>query len=74
LGFYILLYRTYVWSKIKLTLQYGGEWWYRYVAAIGGVGNILLMMTANLVGFVMGLEGIQHLIKELTGTWAGEFL
>jgi D-alanyl-lipoteichoic acid acyltransferase DltB (MBOAT superfamily) len=32
---------------------------------MGGVANILLLMGANLVGFVLGLDGMQHLIHEL---------
>jgi len=41
--------------------------------ALGGVANILMLMTANLVGFVIGLEGIQYLIGELTGSTSGMF-
>jgi len=31
--------------------------WYRHAAALGAVGNVLMMMGANLVGFVIGTEG-----------------
>ncbi|ORX39272.1 MBOAT, membrane-bound O-acyltransferase family-domain-containing protein [Kockovaella imperatae] len=55
-----LLGRRLVSSK-----QYGDRWWYRHVAALGGVCNILMMMSANLVGFVLGLEGLRHLLTEL---------
>jgi D-alanyl-lipoteichoic acid acyltransferase DltB (MBOAT superfamily) len=41
------------------------------LAAIGGVVNLLMMMTANLVGFVLGLDGMKHLLTELTTTAAG---
>ena len=34
--------------------------------------NIFMMMTANLVGFVLGLEGTNHLLRELLGTWSGK--
>lgn len=30
-----------------------------------------MMMTANLVGFVLGLDGIKHLVHELITTWSG---
>lgn len=46
-------------------------WWYRHARAIGGVGNILMLMTANLVGFVIGLDGLQYLGSQLIGTWSG---
>ncbi|KAL1407523.1 glycerol transporter [Vanrija albida] len=51
--------------------KYGGEWWYRHVAAAGGVVNVLLMMSANLVGFVLGVEDMWHLVYELISTWNG---
>ncbi|ORX97731.1 MBOAT-domain-containing protein [Basidiobolus meristosporus CBS 931.73] len=41
--------------------------WYRHFAAAGAVGNILLMMTANLVGFAVGLEGVQEMITRIFG-------
>lgn len=50
---------------------YGHEWWYRHVAAAGGVVNVLLMMSANLVGFVLGLDGMKHLVYELVSTANG---
>lgn len=53
--------------------KYSDVWWYRHVAALGGVVNILLMMSANLVGFVLGLDGMRHLVHELVSTphgWA----
>lgn len=51
--------------------KYGQEWWYRHVAAFGGALNVLLMMTANLVGFVLGLDGVKYLISTLLGTGSG---
>ncbi|KAL4970698.1 putative glycerol:H+ symporter (Gup1) [Aspergillus stella-maris] len=44
---------------------------YRVISGIGAVGNILMMMIANLVGFALGLEGIQGLLSELLGSYAG---
>jgi len=51
--------------------KYGDQWWYRHLCAVGGVFNILLMMTANLVGFVIGTGGISYLLGQLFGTWEG---
>jgi hypothetical protein len=34
--------------------------------------NILFMMSANLVGFVLGLDGMKHLVRELAQTPQGE--
>lgn len=32
---------------------------------------MLMMMSANLVGFVLGLEGMKHLLHQLVSTWNG---
>jgi len=52
--------------------KYGSNWWYRHVCALGGVINILMMMTANLVGFVIGTDGIKYLWREILSSWKGE--
>ncbi|GLB44756.1 putative membrane-bound acyltransferase family protein [Lyophyllum shimeji] len=51
--------------------QYGGKWWYRHVCALGAVANILMMMGANLVGFVIGTDGVRFFVRELFGTAQG---
>ncbi|KAF9514956.1 hypothetical protein BS47DRAFT_1372183 [Hydnum rufescens UP504] len=51
--------------------KYGEKPWYRHVCAAGGVMNLLMMMTANLVGFVLGTEGMVYLAGKLFGTWEG---
>ncbi|KZV91249.1 MBOAT-domain-containing protein [Exidia glandulosa HHB12029] len=51
--------------------KYGEHWWYRHLCAAGAVGNILMMMGANMVGFVLGVDGIKYLLSQLTGTVAG---
>jgi D-alanyl-lipoteichoic acid acyltransferase DltB (MBOAT superfamily) len=51
--------------------QYGSRPWYRHVCAIGAVLNILLMMFANLVGFVIGTDGVQFFVTQLFGTLEG---
>jgi len=45
--------------------------WYRHAAALGAVGNVLMMMGANLVGFVIGTEGVEFFVGELFGTIQG---
>lgn len=44
---------------------------YRWLAGTGAVGNILMMMAANLVGFAVGLEGLQGLVRGILEGWAG---
>ncbi|KAJ3969030.1 MBOAT, membrane-bound O-acyltransferase family-domain-containing protein [Lentinula raphanica] len=53
------------------TSRYSNTSWYRHVCALGGVINVLLMMTANLVGFVIGIDGLRFFLNELVGTLAG---
>ncbi|KAG0197258.1 glycerol transporter [Mortierella sp. GBA30] len=46
--------------------QKWGSWpYYRHLCALGAVGNILLMMIANLVGFCIGLDGVKHMLADL---------
>lgn len=44
---------------------------YRVICGIGAVGNVLMMMIANLVGFALGLDGLKGLLGELLGSYAG---
>ena len=30
-----------------------------------------MMMAANLVGFVVGMDGVKYLITQLAGSWSG---
>ncbi|KAF8903744.1 MBOAT, membrane-bound O-acyltransferase family-domain-containing protein [Gymnopilus junonius] len=53
------------------TKKYGKYWWYRHACAVGGVLNILMMMAANLVGFVVGTDGVKFFFSQLFGTWEG---
>ena len=46
---------------------------YRVICGIGAVGNILMMMSANLVGFAVGLDGLQGLVQGIVGSWSGEY-
>ncbi|KXZ51701.1 hypothetical protein GPECTOR_11g150 [Gonium pectorale] len=40
---------------------------FRHVAALAAAANILLLMAGNLVGFVVGLDGIGPLAKQVLG-------
>ncbi|KAG6885635.1 hypothetical protein C0993_012053 [Termitomyces sp. T159_Od127] len=51
--------------------KYGSEPWYRHVCAAGGVLNVLMMMSANLVGFVIGTDGMNFFLQQLLGTGKG---
>nr|OQO31728.1 hypothetical protein B0A51_01076 [Rachicladosporium sp. CCFEE 5018] len=44
---------------------------YRVLCGIGAVGNVLMMMAANLVGFAVGLDGLKGLIEGIVGSWDG---
>ncbi|KAL9096468.1 MAG: hypothetical protein Q9165_001465 [Trypethelium subeluteriae] len=44
---------------------------YRWLCGLGAVGNILMMMAANLVGFAVGLDGLKGLVQGIAGTWNG---
>ena len=48
------------------------RWWYRHACAAGGVFNVLLMMGANVVGFVLGVDGARYFAQELVSCWAGK--
>ena len=54
--------------------EYGREWWYRHLAALGGVFNILMMMTANLIGFAIGTEGTKYMCSQIVSSWEGSSL
>jgi D-alanyl-lipoteichoic acid acyltransferase DltB (MBOAT superfamily) len=45
---------------------------YRWLCGVGAVGEILMLMTANLVGFALGLDGLDGLVKSILGTWDGQ--
>ena len=47
---------------------------YRMICGIGAVGNILMMMAANLVGFAVGLDGLAGLVQGIVGSYSGKSL
>ena len=40
----------------------GRETLYRQICAFGGVCNMMMMMVANLIGFVIGVDGVKQMI------------
>jgi D-alanyl-lipoteichoic acid acyltransferase DltB (MBOAT superfamily) len=44
---------------------------YRWICGVGAVFNILMMMAANLVGFVVGLDGLKGLVGGIVGSYSG---
>ncbi|KAJ9318604.1 hypothetical protein DTO271D3_1266 [Paecilomyces variotii] len=44
---------------------------YRVLSGIGAVGNVLMMMIANLVGFALGLDGLKGLLSGILGSYSG---
>jgi hypothetical protein len=59
-------------SHFAFGTKFGERWWYRHACAAGGVFTILLMMGANLVGFVVGMDGAQYFAYQLVSSWSGE--
>ena len=70
----VISFLVYWQTEAYVLSQYGRYWWYRHVCAIGAVFNILMMLSANLVGFVIGTEGIGYMAKEIVGSWEGTSL
>ncbi|OAQ76501.1 glycerol:H+ symporter (Gup1) [Purpureocillium lilacinum] len=44
---------------------------YRMLCCVGAVANVLMMMAANLVGFAVGLDGLESIIKGILHDWSG---
>ncbi|KAM0747100.1 MBOAT-domain-containing protein [Meredithblackwellia eburnea MCA 4105] len=57
--------------KVWRADKYGHQPYYRHLCAIGGVLNVLMMMTANLIGFAIGTEGMRYMWGEIVGSWEG---
>jgi protein-cysteine N-palmitoyltransferase HHAT len=47
---------------------------YRMLSCVGAVGNVLMMMMANLVGFAVGLDGLQKILAGIFRDLSGEHL
>ncbi|KAF7722454.1 glycerol transporter [Apophysomyces ossiformis] len=58
-------------SQLFSYKKYGQKPYYRFVCGIGAVGNILMMMIANLVGFCVGIDGMKSMLMTIFGTTEG---
>lgn len=45
---------------------------YRMLSCVGAVGNVLMMISANLVGFAVGLDGLQAIVYQILHDWSGK--
>jgi hypothetical protein len=46
---------------------------YRVLCGIGVVGNLMMMMMANLVGFAVGVDGLKSIIHGIFRDYSGVF-
>lgn len=46
---------------------------YRMLCCVGAVGNVLMMISANLVGFAVGLDGLESIFRSILHDWSGTF-
>ncbi|KAJ9647189.1 glycerol transporter [Coniosporium tulheliwenetii] len=71
------LITLFVLPEVLATLAFPRKKWkdrptaYRVLCGIGAVGNVLMMMAANLVGFAVGLDGLEGLVKGIVGSYSG---
>jgi len=67
----------FVLPEIVATLLFPAKKWkdrptaYRMLCGLGAVGNAMMMMAANLVGFAIGLDGLKEMVIGIVGSWAG---
>lgn len=45
---------------------------YRMLCCVGSVGNILMMIAANLVGFAVGVDGLKSIVSSILHEWSGK--
>lgn len=71
------LVTLFVLPEVVATLLFPARKWhsqptaYRMLCGVGAVGNILMMMMANLVGFALGLDGLKGLLEGIAGSYSG---
>jgi len=58
-------------NVVFLRMQFGDKPYYRHVCACGAVMNLLFMVFANLVGFVVGLDGVWDIFNLIFMTVEG---
>jgi D-alanyl-lipoteichoic acid acyltransferase DltB (MBOAT superfamily) len=47
---------------------------HRVLCGVGAVGNLMLMMAANLVGFAVGINGLKSIVYGIFKDYSGQFL
>ena len=73
-GWLIVLF---VLPEVLATLAFPARKWqgkpelHRVLCGLGAVGNILMMMAANLVGFAVGVDGLKGLVEGIVDSWGG---
>jgi D-alanyl-lipoteichoic acid acyltransferase DltB (MBOAT superfamily) len=71
------LITLFVLPEIIATIVFPAKKWkdrpdqYRVLCGIGAIGNILMMMAANLVGYAIGLDGLKGLLEGIFGSAGG---
>lgn len=45
---------------------------YRMICCAGAVGNVIMMMAANLVGFAVGLDGLESIVRGIFHDFSGK--
>jgi protein-cysteine N-palmitoyltransferase HHAT len=45
---------------------------YRMICCVGAVFNVFMMISANLVGFAVGLDGLQSILAGIFQDWSGK--
>ncbi|KAK0656623.1 MBOAT, membrane-bound O-acyltransferase family-domain-containing protein [Cercophora newfieldiana] len=46
---------------------------YRMLCCVGAVGNVLMMISANLVGFAVGADGLKEIVEGIFRDYSGKF-
>lgn len=73
------LITLFVLPEVLATLAFPAKKWqdrpqaYRMLCGFGAVGNVLMMMAANLVGFAVGVDGLKGLVQGIVDSWGGRF-
>jgi protein-cysteine N-palmitoyltransferase HHAT len=71
------LITLFVLPEIVATFMFPASKWadrpntYRVICGVGAIGNILMMMIANLVGYAIGIDGLKGLVHGIIGSAAG---
>ena len=71
------LVTIFVLPEVTATLLFPAKKWkdrpeaYRVLCGVGAVGNVLMMMAANLVGFAVGLDGLKSMVAGMVDSWGG---